>query len=193
MSLIFGVMIIKCCFKLDKIVGRDGQPVVLGGLIRDRESENVNQVPGLGSIPLLGWLFKSRQKAKEKVNLLVVLVPHIIDSPDDVRRIHERRDKERLEFIERETNFKRRELPSNVNYRKKSGLLATVDREARRMEQEEALLRRAEEEMRREVITGVLGMSPRLGGGGDEDENTGNGAPPPVTPPTPAPVMRPTP
>ena len=188
-----GVTTTKRRLKLDKIVGRDGQPVVLGGLIRDRESENVNQVPGLGSIPLLGWLFKSRQKAKEKVNLLVVLVPHIIDSPDDVRRIHERRDKERLEFIERETNFKRRELPSNVNYRKKSGLLATVDREARRMEQEEALLRRAEEEMRREVITGVLGMSPRLGGGGDEDENTGNGAPPPVTPPTPAPVMRPTP
>jgi general secretion pathway protein D len=48
------------------------------------------------------------------------MVPHIIDSPDDVRRIHERRDKERLEFIERETNFKRRELPRNVNYRKKA-------------------------------------------------------------------------
>jgi general secretion pathway protein D len=149
--------------KLDKIVGRDSQPVVLGGLIRDRESETVNQVPGLGQIPLLGWLFKSRQKQKEKVNLLLVLIPHIIDSPDDVRRIHERRDKERLEFIERETNFRRRDLPNNVNYRKKGGLLAAIDREARRMEQEEALLRRAEDEMRREVITGVLGMSPRVG------------------------------
>lgn len=164
-----GVTTTKRRLKLDKIVGRDGQPVVLGGLIRDRESENVKQVPGLGSIPLLGWLFKSRQKSKEKVNLLLIMVPHIIDSPDDVRRIHERRDKERLEFIERETNFKRRELPSNVNYRKKAGLLATIDKEARRMEQEELNLRRAEEEMRREVITGVLGMSPRAGGGGDED------------------------
>lgn len=189
---VLGVTTTKRRLKLDKIVGRDGQPVVLGGLIRDRESENVKQVPGLGSIPLLGWLFKSRQKAKEKVNLLVIMIPHIIDSPDDVRRIHERRDKERLEFIERETNFKRRELPTNVNYRKKAGLLATIDREARRMEQEEALLRRADEEMRREVITGVLGMSPRLGGG-DEEESTSNGAPPPVTPPTPAPVMRPNP
>jgi len=179
-----GVTTTKRRLKLDKIVGRDGQPVVLGGLIRDRESENVKQVPGLGSIPLLGWLFKSRQKSKEKVNLLLIMVPHIIDSPDDVRRIHERRDKERLEFIERETNFKRRELPSNVNYRKKAGLLASIDKEARRMEQEELLLRRAEEEMRREVITGVLGMSPRAGGdgGGDEDD-AGGGAGPTMTVP----------
>ena len=176
-----GVTTTKRRLKLDKIVGRDGQPVVLGGLIRDRESENVKQVPGLGSIPLLGWLFKSRQKSKEKVNLLLIMVPHIIDSPDDVRRIHERRDKERLEFIERETNFKRRELPSNVNYRKKAGLLATIDKEARRMEQEELLLRRAEDEMRREVITGVLGMSPRLGSGGEEEDD--GGAPPTMTVP----------
>jgi len=184
-----GVTTTKRRFKLDKIVGRDGQPFVLGGLIRDRESETVNQVPGLGSIPLLGWLFKSRQKAKEKVNLLLVMVPHIIDSPDDVRRIHERRDKERLEFIERETNFKRRELPSNVNYRKKAGLLASIDKEARRMEQEVIQLRRAEEEMRREIITGVLGMSPRLGGGDDSDDG-GGGSQPAVTPPTPPPAVR---
>lgn len=189
-----GVTTTKRRFKLDKIVGRDGQPFVLGGLIRDREFESVAQVPGLGSIPLLGWLFKSRQKAKEKVNLLLVMVPHIIDSPDDVRRIHERRDKERLEFIERETNFKRRELPSNVNYRKKAGILATIDKEARRMEQEEVLLRRAEEEMRREVITGVLGMSPRIGGGAEDegggDTGASNGAPPAVTPPMPPAVRR---
>jgi general secretion pathway protein D len=106
------------------------------------------------------------------------MIPHIIDSPDDVRRIHERRDKERLEFIERETNFKRRDLPNNVNYRKKGGLLAAIDREARRMEQEEALLRRAEDEMRREVITGVLGMSPRVGPGEDDEGDAAARAPP---------------
>ena len=193
-----GVTTTKRRLKLDKIVGRDGQPFVLGGLIRDRESETVNQVPGLGSIPLLGWLFKSRQKAKEKVNLLLIMVPHIIDSPDDVRRIHERRDKERLEFLERETNFKRRELPNNVNYRKKSGLLASIDKEARRMEQEELLLRRAEEEMRREVITGVLGMSPRVGGGADDEGGDdggggggggGGGSTAPMIPPA-APAVR---
>lgn len=168
---VLGVTTTKRRIKLDKIVGRDGQPVVLGGLIRDREGENIKQVPGLGSIPLLGWLFKSRTREKEKINLLVIMIPHIIDSPDDVRRIHERRDKERIEFIERETNFRKRELRNNVNYRKKAGLLAAVDKEARRMEQDEILLRRAEEEMRREIITGELGLSPR----GAVDDNVGGG------------------
>lgn len=181
---ILGVTTTKRRLKLDKIVGRDSQPVVLGGLIRDKEAESVNQVPGLGQIPLLGWLFKARLKTKEKVNLLLILIPHIIDSPDDVRRIHERRDKERLEFLERETNFRRRELPNNVNYRKKGGMLASIDKEARRMEQEEALLRRAEDEMRREVITGVLGMSPRLGGEGDDGDNASGNQP--TVSPTPA-------
>lgn len=180
---VLGVTTTKRRIKLDKIVGRDGQPVVLGGLIRDRETENVRQVPGLGSIPLLGWLFKSRTKEKEKINLMLIMIPHIIDSPDDVRRIHERRDRERIEFIERETNFRKRELKNNVNYRKKSGLLAAIDKEARRMEQEELLLRRAEEEMRREIITGELGLSPRsavdddVGGGAG---GAGGGATPPA-------------
>lgn len=181
-----GVTTTKRRIKLDKIVGRDGQPVVLGGLIRDREAENVKQVPGLGSIPLLGWLFKNRTKEKEKINLLLIMVPHIIDSPDDVRRIHERRDKERLEFIERETNFRKRELKSNINYRKKSGILAAIDKEARRMEQEELLLRRAEEEMRREIITGELGLSPRANA--TDDNVGGDGGPTPTV--NPAPVIR---
>ncbi|HGG57476.1 MAG TPA: type II secretion system protein GspD, partial [Nannocystis exedens] len=183
---VLGVTTTKRRLKLDKIVGRDDQPMVLGGLVREREGENVQQVPGLGSIPLLGWLFKRKQKTKEKVNLLVVMIPHILESPDDVRRIHARRDRERLEFIERETNFKKRDLPRNVNFRKKAGVLATIDREARRVEREEELLRKAEEEMRLEIITGEIGLSPTRGGGesgGEVGEAT--------TKPVPAATVRP--
>lgn len=168
-----GVTTTKRRLKLDKIVGRDDQPMVLGGLIRDREGESVQQVPGLGSIPLLGWLFKRKTKTKEKVNLLIVMVPHVLESPDDVRRIHQRRDRERLEFLERETNFKRREIPRNVNFRKKSGVLASIDREARRMEKEEADLRRVEDEMRLEIITGEIGLGPNSGGGGSDAASGG--------------------
>ncbi len=157
-----GVTTTKRRLKLDKIVGRDGQPVVLGGLIREREAETVQQVPGLGSVPLLGWLFKRKQRTKEKVNLLIVMIPHILETPDDVRRIHERRDRERLEFIERETNFKPHELPRTVNFRKKSGLLSAIDREAREMEVAEERRRAAEEELRTEIITGEIGLSPKV-------------------------------
>ncbi|MCB9756075.1 MAG: type II secretion system secretin GspD [Myxococcales bacterium] len=167
-----GVTTTKRRLKLDKIVGRDGQPVVLGGLIREREVENVQQVPGLGSIPLLGWLFKRKQRIKEKVNLLVVMIPHILETPDDVRRIHERRDRERLEFIERETNFKPHELPRTVNFRKKSGLLTAIDREARQMEVAEERRRAAEEELRTEIITGEIGLSPKVLGDESEEDSS---------------------
>jgi general secretion pathway protein D len=157
-----GVTTTKRRIKLENILARDDLPVVLGGLMREREAETIQQVPGLGSIPILGWLFKRRVKQKEKVNLLIILVPHVVETADDIRRIHERRTRERYEFLERETSFKRRELATNVNYRKKAGLLASIDREARRLESEELLLREAEQELAAERITGEIGMSPRI-------------------------------
>jgi general secretion pathway protein D len=157
-----GVTTTKRRLKLDKVVARDDQPVVLGGLMQEVERESVQQVPGLGSIPLLGWLFKSKRKEKIKVNLLMILVPHILETPDDVRRIHERRMKERLEFLERYTAFKRRDLATNVNYRKKSGLLASINEEAARMVMEEEFRIQADRELESHEITGELGMSPQF-------------------------------
>lgn len=170
---VLGVTTTKRRFKLDHILARDDQPVVLGGLIREREADNTQQVPGLGSIPILGWLFKRKVKTKEKRNLLVILVPHIVETPDDIRRIHTRRTEERLEFLERETNFKRKDLETAVNYRKKSGMLATVDAEARRLEQEELILRQAEAELMQESITGELGQSVRVEGGDASSSDSG--------------------
>lgn len=165
-----GVTTTKRRLQLDKVVAHDDQPVVLGGLVQEVERETVRQVPGLGSIPVLGWLFKRKIKDRAKINLLMVLVPHIVKTPDDIRRIHERRTRERLEFLERETAFKKRDLPTNINYRRKAGLLAAVDREARRMEQEEQFLRNAEAELLSEDISGEIGMSPRVAD--DEPDDT---------------------
>ena len=165
-----GVTTTKRRFKLENVLARDDNPVVLGGLIRERETINNRQVPGLGSIPLLGWLFKRRSKQKEKVNLLVVMIPHIIETPDDLRRVHERRIKERQAFLERETGFKKRDLETNVNYRSKSGLLSNIDREARKLEREELQLRQAERELAQESITGEIGLSVR------EEEGAADGS-----------------
>ena len=141
--------------ELEAVVARDGQPVVLGGLVHEKETISNRQVPGLGSIPLLGWLFKSRKKTKEKINLLVVLVPHILQSPDDARRIHERRLNERREFLERESAFKRRDLSTRVNYRHKSGLLAAVNAEASTMLIEADLHQQAQVDLQRSVAEQV--------------------------------------
>lgn len=171
---ILGVTTTKRRIKLENVLARDDLPVVLGGLMRERELENTEQVPGLGSVPILGWLFKRRVKTKEKINLLIVLIPHVVETADDIRRIHERRSRERYEFLERETSFKRRELATNVNYRKKAGLLANMDREARRLESQELLLRQAEAELAAERISGEIGMSPRPA---EEDDASDGPAP----------------
>ena len=52
-----------------------GQSFVIGGLIDNRMVENLNRVPGLSSIPLLGELFKSRSRNKNSSELLVIVTP----------------------------------------------------------------------------------------------------------------------
>src|SRR6267154_423399 len=56
----------------------DGGIIVLGGLMKDTVAESEDRVPGLGSIPLLGNLFKSRSGSRQKTNLLVFLRPKIL-------------------------------------------------------------------------------------------------------------------
>ena len=63
---------------------RDGQTIVIGGLIEDRITDTVRKVPILGDIPLLGALFQRIQKTKVKTELLIFLTPHVAKDPDDL-------------------------------------------------------------------------------------------------------------
>ena len=56
----------------------DGQILVLGGLVQDDLIEQEQKVPGLGDIPLLGWLFRYQRTTKVKTNLMVFLHPTIM-------------------------------------------------------------------------------------------------------------------
>ena len=60
----------------------DGQTVVVGGLIRDSEILTTSKVPILGDVPLLGQFFRSREKSRNKVELVFFVTPHVIDSDD---------------------------------------------------------------------------------------------------------------
>ena len=64
----------------------DGQVIVLGGLIQDDVVDTVNRVPVLGSIPILGALFRSKSKTAIKRNLMVFLKPRIIRTADDLEK-----------------------------------------------------------------------------------------------------------
>ncbi|MEO7251564.1 MAG: type II secretion system protein GspD, partial [Arenimonas sp.] len=56
----------------------DGQIVVIGGLIQDAASAGAQQVPLLGSIPLLGGLFRTKTRGHNKTNLMIFLRPTLV-------------------------------------------------------------------------------------------------------------------
>ncbi len=85
--------------KTTVVVG-DSDTVVIGGLIRDKIQENVDKVPLLGDIPILGWLFKSTSTKVQKNNLLIFLTPHIVRQYEKVRAVLDQKLKERDDFIE---------------------------------------------------------------------------------------------
>jgi len=65
------------------ILIEDGGVIVLGGLMSDTVTESEDRVPGLGAIPIIGNLFKSRSGSRQKKNLLVFIRPRILR--DDVQ------------------------------------------------------------------------------------------------------------
>ena len=71
----------------NNVLADDGQIIVLGGLIKDDAASNEERVPGLGSIPVLGNLFKYQARKRTKTNLMVFLRPVIVRSKDDSNSI----------------------------------------------------------------------------------------------------------
>lgn len=59
------------------VIAQNGQTVVIGGLIKDKEVKGKQKVPLLGDIPIIGNLFKQTTSANEKINLMVFLTPTI--------------------------------------------------------------------------------------------------------------------
>lgn len=57
---------------------KNGQTVVIGGLLTSRETDQTRKVPLLGDIPLLGWLFTSRSKSKSTTDLVIFITPTIL-------------------------------------------------------------------------------------------------------------------
>ena len=64
------------------VIVDDGTIIVLGGLIEDTLRESNQQVPVLGSIPIVGNLFRTRGTEKVKTNLLIFIRPQILRDAD---------------------------------------------------------------------------------------------------------------
>ena len=57
---------------------KNGQTVVIGGLLTSRETDQVRKVPLLGDIPLIGWLFTSKTTSKSTTDLVIFITPTIL-------------------------------------------------------------------------------------------------------------------
>jgi general secretion pathway protein D len=72
---------------------RDGQTVVIAGLVGDNVDITSTKVPCLGDIPIVGWLFKSETRNTTRTNLLVFLTPYIVAAPEEADQIYLRKSK----------------------------------------------------------------------------------------------------
>jgi pilus assembly protein CpaC len=64
----------------------DGQSFAIGGLLDNRTTEIADKIPGLGDLPIIGYLFRSRDIRKSKTELIVLVTPKFVKplNPDQV-------------------------------------------------------------------------------------------------------------
>jgi type IV pilus assembly protein PilQ len=67
-----------------QVLVADGQTVVLGGIYETERRETINKVPFLGDIPVLGNLFKSKQRVDNKAELLIFVTPRILEEGSSI-------------------------------------------------------------------------------------------------------------
>lgn len=60
------------------VIVKDGETIVIGGLIHDYKTEGEFKIPLLGDLPLLGWLFKKKTSTRERRELLIFVTPKIL-------------------------------------------------------------------------------------------------------------------
>ncbi len=131
---------------------RDQQTVVIGGLVSDKVADVVSKVPLLGDIPVLGYLFKQTKHTVTKRNLIIVLTPYVINDQNDLKRVVERKMRERREFLERFVGAdERRDVEAHVDYTRRRGLFEEINISVKDLDDENKVLQDATDSMKKEA------------------------------------------
>ncbi len=64
-------------------VAKDSMAIAVGGMIQDTDSDMRGQVPVLGKIPVLGFLFRRQEKTKSRSELVIIIRPYVMSTPAD--------------------------------------------------------------------------------------------------------------
>jgi general secretion pathway protein D len=139
------------------VVARDQQTVVIGGLMADRISETVTKIPILGDIPVLGFFFRNTSKTVKKSNIIIAITPYVVSDLSDLRRVAEKKLRERREFIERYSSLEDTSKLEQyeMDLRRKRGMLEEINRSVRDMEEDERQLRSIRDRDQRDESTPV--------------------------------------
>ena len=68
---------------------KNGESIIIGGLIKKKKGKNTSKIPILGDIPILGQAFKYSEDTDDKISLLVVLTPYIINKSTQLSSLRE--------------------------------------------------------------------------------------------------------
>ncbi len=79
---LFGGFIVERRETTTQLIVKDGQTIVISGILRSEDSDIVRKVPILGDIPVLRLLFKSKERTKTNTELLVFITPIVVDNTD---------------------------------------------------------------------------------------------------------------
>ena len=76
-----------------EVTAKNGQTLLLGGIIQKQSSKIIRKTPILGSIPVVGWGFKKKDQAIQEVELMVFLKPTVVHSAEDAIQLQRDMDK----------------------------------------------------------------------------------------------------
>lgn len=82
------------------VLVKNGDTVVLGGMMQETFTNTTSQIPLLGDIPLLGNLFRFKSVSRKKTNLLIMLTPHVIREPGEMVGTSQRQRREMTETFD---------------------------------------------------------------------------------------------
>ncbi|MFA5239830.1 MAG: hypothetical protein WC476_09020 [Phycisphaerae bacterium] len=73
------------------IMVKDGKTIIIGGLFKEQITSTDSQVPVIGDVPILGGLFKKTKDDNVRTELVILITPHVINSPEDLAAESEER------------------------------------------------------------------------------------------------------
>jgi general secretion pathway protein D len=141
-----------------RVLVRDQQTIVIGGMMQEKQISRATQVPFLGDIPLLGHLFKSTEKRTRKSNTIILLTPYIVRNHYELEAIKARKVREHEEFVGSLGGFEAVKFIPKMDYGKKRGLVEEINRSLKGVEEDAVLMNQSRKQ--HTIPTGPIELPP---------------------------------